>query len=349
MSRNTTFVNGFAYLGRRVSASATALVVLALVVFLLIKAIPGDEAHVAAGASATPAQVAQVRHQLGLDRPLLGQLLSYLGRLLHGNLGTSITTNAPVTSGIRQALPATLELVVVATVLMLIFAVPSAIYAALYRGRGRDVAVRMGVLFGAAIPTYWLALELQQLLTVHLSIFPISGNLSGNYVVPHRTGSVILDALLAGNIGAALDAVRHYLLPAFILMIPFAAALFRALRTEMVTVLEREHIMVARAKGLSTSRLVLRHALPNALGPAITVIGIEFGNMVGASVLVEAVFGLNGMGSFLTTAVDNKDTFAVLGGVVVIGTVVILSSLLVDVVQLIRDPRLRSAQLADVR
>jgi peptide/nickel transport system permease protein len=333
------------FVGRRAVSSALAVVILALVVFLLIKAIPGDEARVAAGAAATPRQVAAVRHSLGLDQPVLGQLLSYVGRLLHGNLGISITTDSPVTSGIETALPVTLELVVTATLLMVCFAVPAAIFSALRRDGTADTALRTTLVGVASIPTFWLAIELQQLLAANLGAFPISGSISSDYAIPDRTGSLMLDSLLAGNPAAWWNSVEHYMLPASILMLPFATTLFRTLRAELITVMSREHIVVARANGLSTRRLVLRHALPNAFGPALTVIGVEFGTMLGGAVLVEGVFGLNGMGNYLTTAVANKDTFAVLGGVLVIGVLVVIANFIVDMLQLIRDPRLRAAQV----
>src|SRR5262249_6031709 len=157
----------------------------------------GDEARVAAGAAATPQQVAAVRHSLGLDHPVLGQLVSYFGRLVHGNLGTSITTDSPVTSGIETALPVTLELVVTATLLMICLAVPAAIFGALRRARPADTALRVSLVGVAAIPTFWLGIELQQLLAANLRVFPISGSISSNYAIPDRTGSLTLDSLLA--------------------------------------------------------------------------------------------------------------------------------------------------------
>lgn len=346
MSRTGSTARALATLvAKRVIAAAVTVFILAIVVFLFLKAIPGDEAHVAAGAAATPAQVAAVRHELGLDRPLPDQLWSYLDRLVHGNLGTSVTTHAPVAAGLAQALPETLELVVLAAILMVVITFPAAMYAVLRPDQRGDTATRLGVLLLAAIPTFWLALELQQLLTVQVRAFPVSGVLSPGFTVPRRTGAAMLDSLLAGNIPAFSNAFQHLLLPAFVLMIPFGAALFRALRAELLAVLQREHIVVAQASGISTVRLMLRHALPNAMGPALTVIGIEVGNMVGASVLVEAVFGINGMGSYLTTAVNNDDVFAVLAGVLVIGVIVVCTSLVVDVLQLVRDPRVRLATI----
>jgi peptide/nickel transport system permease protein len=333
------------FLSRRVIASIITLFVLAVVVFLMIKAIPGDEAHVAAGESATPQQVAYTRHRLGLDKPIYVQLWRFLDRLVHGDLGTSLASGRSVGAGILEALPQTLELVVLATIMMVTIVVPAATVAALHRDRGRDLGVRFSVIALAALPTFWLALELQDLLTSKFQIFPVSGQLSRGYTVPVRTRAVLVDSLLAGNPGAFWDALQHLLLPAFVLMLPFGGQLFRTLRAELIGVLGREHLTVARAKGLTTGRLIRRHALPNAAGPAITVLGVEFGNMVGAAVLVEAVFGLNGLGSYLTTAVAQKDTFAVLGGVLIIGVIVVVTNLLVDLVQLARDPRLRAAQM----
>jgi ABC-type dipeptide/oligopeptide/nickel transport system permease component len=330
---------------RRVIASAITLLVLAITVFLMIKAIPGDEAHVAAGESATPEQVALTRTRLGLDRPLIDQLFRFLGRLLHGDLGNSIATHRSVSDGIVHALPQTLELVVLASILMVALVGPAAVLAAQYQERSMDLGVRFTVITAAALPSFWLALELQNLLAAKLGIFPISGELTRGYTVQRHTGSVLIDSLLGGSLPDFSNALQHLLLPAFVLMLPFAGQLFRATRAELVAVLSRDHITVARAKGMTNARLMRRHALPNALGPAITVIGIEFGNMVGAAVLVETVFGLNGLGSYLTTAVAQKDTFAVLGGVLVVGVVVVLTNLVVDIIQLIRDPRIRSAQI----
>jgi peptide/nickel transport system permease protein len=332
------------FLLRRAGTVLVTLFCLAIIVFLMTKAIPGDEAHVAAGESATPDQIAAVSHRLGLDQPLPVQLGHYLATLLHGDLGTSIATDRPVAADILAVLPQTLELVVLATIIMVSVVVPAAVAAAVHRGRPRDVGTRLGLLAAASLPTFWLALELQYLLGSKLGILPISGRLSRSMVVAPVTGSTILDSLIAGNAAAAWNAVQHLLLPAIALMLPFAGQLFRALRAELVAVLGRDHITVAVATGMPMSLLLRRHALPNAAGPALTVLGIEFGNMVAAAVLVEGVFGLNGLGSYLTTAVAQKDTFAVLSGVLVVGVVVVLTNFAVDLVQLARDPRLRAAQ-----
>ena len=334
------------YLARRLFTSVVTLLVLTLIIFTMVKVIPGDEAHVAAGVSATPQQVQAMRLHLGLNRPWPVQYLEFLGRLFHGDLGTSIVTHNSIAGGIRQVLPQTIQLVLVAMVIMILIAVPMSIVSALRRDRGTDTALRAAVVLSSGLPIFWLALVLQYLLSTRLRWFPISGALGPHVVVRRVTGLTLLDALLRGTPGAFVDGLYHLLLPGFVLALPFTGQLYRTLRTDLIQVLDREYIDAARAKGVPGRTLVVRHLLPNAAGSAITVIGATFGMMMGAAVLVESVFGLNGIGQFLTGAVANSDRFAVVGGVLVIGVVVVASSFVVDVIQLIRDPRLRAGQLA---
>lgn len=337
------------FIARRTAGTGLTLLLLTVAVFVLVKLIPGDEARVAAGADASPAAVALERRRLGLDHSVLYQFFAFLGRLLRGDLGTSSATNTSVASGILKVLPATLELVVVAVALIVVVAVPLALLAALRAGSTADRRVGAAVVFGAGLPTFWVALLAQYWLGARLHLFPISGELGGSVTVPTRTGFVLVDSLVAGDGTAFVDAVRHLILPASILALSFGAQFYRACRTELSQVVARDFVLLGRAKGLSTARLAVRHIVPNAAGPALTVLGVIFGNMVGGAILVESVFGLPGVGAYLTNAVSQKDTFAVLGGVLVIGVVVVLANLAVDVVQLARDPRLRSAELAGLR
>jgi ABC-type dipeptide/oligopeptide/nickel transport system permease component len=333
------------FLIRKVLSSIVTLFVLSAIVFLMVKLIPGDEAHVAAGENATAAQVEAARVRLGLDQSLPVQYVKFLQRLIHGDLGTSITSHQSIRSGIGQVLPQTIELVVLALIMMVTVVLPLAIISSMHRTGRADTATRIGVVIIAALPTFWLALVLQNLLGAQLKLLPISGRLTRGIAVPRRTGSVLLDSILDGNPNALWNALQHLVLPAAVLCLPFAAQLYRTLRTELIRALARDHLTVARAKGVPMRRLVMRHALPNAMGPAITVLGVQFGAMAGAAVLVESVFGLVGIGSYLTNAVAQKDTFAVLGGVLVIGVLVVVTSFVVDVLQLIRDPRIRAGQL----
>ena len=333
------------YLVRRLSAAVVTVAVLTLITFAMFKVIPGDEAHVAAGVAASPEQIAAMRLRLGLDRPWPVQYWDYLTRLMHGDLGTSISTHAAVSTAIAQALPQTIELVVTAMLIMVIIAVPLAVLSALRHSRGIDTALRATVVLSAGLPTFWLALVAQHLLASQRGWFPISGAFAPHTRFPAVTGFPLLDALLDGNPGAFADGFYHLLLPGLVLALPFTGQLYRTLRTDLIGVLEQEFIIVARAKGTPTWPLIRRHLLPNAAGSAITVFGATFAMMTGAALLVESVFGLNGIGAFLTQAVANTDRFAVIGGVLVIGVLVVASSLVVDLVHLVRDPRIRAGEL----
>jgi peptide/nickel transport system permease protein len=332
------------YFLRRLASAAVTLLLLSLVVFAMVKVIPGDEARVAAGVTATPQQVADMRAYLGLDKPWPVQYLTFLWHALHGNLGTSISSHTSIGADIAQVLPETVQLALVGLVIMVVLAVPAAIASALRRRRASDAVVRTGVVVASGLPTFWLALIAQLLLASDLRIFPISGEFSPHVSVPAVTGMSLIDALLAGSPAAFWNGLYHLILPATVLALPFTAQLYRALRTEIIKVLDSEFIDAARAKGLPTTRLILRHALPNAGGPAITILGATVAMMIGSAILVESVFGLNGIGAYLTNAVNNSDRFAIIGGVLVIGAIIVAISFMVDIVQLIRDPRLRSLQ-----
>src|SRR5580692_8288160 len=324
------------YFFRRLASAALTLLLLSLVAFAMVKVIPGDEARVAAGVTATPQQVEAMRVYLGLNKPWPAQYLTFLGHALRGNLGTSISSHTSIASGIAQVLPETIQLVIV-----VVIAVPAAIASALRRRRASDAVVRAGVVVAAGLPTFWLALLAQLLLATDLQVFPISGEFGPHIYVPDRTGMSLVDALLGGSLPIFWNGLYHLILPATVLALPFTAQLYRALRTEIIKVLDSEYVDAARAKGLSASRLMLRHVLPNAGGPAITILGATVAMMIGSAILVESVFGLDGIGAYLTNAVNNSDRFAVIGGVLVIGAIIVAISFLVDIVQLIRDPRLR--------
>lgn len=332
-------------LARRLAGMLVTVLGLAVTVFILVKLIPGDEARVAAGAGATPAQVAAAREQLGLDHSLVVQFATFLEGLLHGDLGSSIITHQPVAGEVMAVLPHTVELVVFALVMMVIAVVPLATISALRREGALDVSVRTSVLFTAGLPTFWLALLTQYLFGSKWAMFPISGVLSRGVSVTPRTGSVLIDALLGRDMAAFFDTLDHLFLPAVVLALPFGAQLYRVLRADLIQVFGREYLSVVRSKGVGEFRLVALHAMPNALGPALTVLGVLFGTMVGGAVLVESVFGLPGIGSYLMNAVAQKDSFAVLGGTLVIGLLVIVTNFVVDMIQLVRDPRLRSVEL----
>ncbi|GAB2856435.1 ABC transporter permease subunit [Actinocorallia aurea] len=327
---------------RRLPQTVLSVWGIATVIFLLMKAIPGDPARIAAGRTATPEQVEAARQRLGLDEPLIEQYLSYLWRLLHGDLGTSVVTFQPVTSDLATVLPPTLELVVITMIINVCVAVPLGVVAAVRHGRAADTAIRITVVLGGGIPVFWLGLMLQYVVGTRLGWLPISGRTSYGMESPAVTGFATLDALLAGNPAGLLDTLLHLILPAIALSAPFLAAVARGVRSSLLGALASDHVVFARAKGGSTSRVVVRHALRSALTPTLTLLGMQFGWILGAALLVETVFGLPGVGTYLANAVGSQDTFAVLGSVLVVGVVFVLMNLLVDLAQVALDPRTRA-------
>lgn len=319
---------------------------LATLVFLMIKLIPGDEAQVAAGPGASQEQVAAVARRLGLDLPMPEQYINFLLRLVRGDLGTSVVSAKPVLTELTAVLPSTFELMIFASLVGTLIAIPLALVAATYRGKALDGVSRILAVAGGAMPAFWLALMLQYLFGNVWRIAPISGQHSFGVSSPNVTGMPTLDALIAGDLPAFGDALAYIALPAFVFAIPFASQVFRLLRATLLGVLASDMMQPVRAKGASTARMVLRHALPNALPPTISLIGVLVGGMVGGAILVETVFARRGVGSFLANSVALKDTYAVLGAVMFVGIAVCLINLVADIVTLMLDPRVRRSQLA---
>lgn len=332
------------YLGRRLLFTALTLAGLLALIFLMIKAIPGDEARVVAGPQASASQIAVVRERLGLDQPLIVQFARFASQVARGNLGTSTSTLQPVLDDMLKVLPSTLELVVLAMSLSVLVAVPAAALAAARHASRTDLGARVVAVTLGGLPTFWLALMLQFLFATRLGWLPISGQQSFQFFTEEVTRMPLVDALLSAEPGAFVDALRHAVLPVVALSALFMAQTFRMLRATLLGLMELDFILAVRAKGASPLRIMLRHALPNALGPVLTLVGMQFGLMVGSAVLVEGVFARPGVGSYLANAVAQKDTYAVMGAVFFIGAMVCLVNLVVDVLHLVIDPRVRSAQ-----
>ena len=332
-------------IGQRLLITLLTLWGLATLVFFMVKLIPGDEAQVAAGPGASQDQVAIVAHRLGLDVPIYEQYLRFIGRLLQGDLGTSILSSQPVLADLAAVLPSTIELMIFAAAIGLLIAVPAALWAAGRRDGPVDGSTRVGAILAGGLPTFWLALMLQYLLGTVWRIAPISGQNSFGMAAPVVTGIPTVDALIAGNLPAFSDALGHLILPAIVFAVPFAAQVFRVLRATLIGVLASDMVPPVRAKGASAWRILLRHALPNSMVPAINLVGTLFGGMMAGAILVETVFARRGVGTYLANAVAQKDTFAVLGTVVFVGASVCIVNLVADLAVLLVDPRLRSTAL----
>lgn len=331
------------YLAQRVTLAVVVLAGLLVMAFVMVQVLPGDPARAAAGRNATAAQVEAARTALGLDEPAPVRFVRYLSSVLQGDLGTSVFTHRPVLEDIALVLPSSLELVVAAMIINVVVAVPLGVFAAYRRGRAADAAARLIALLGAALPVFWLGLLLQLLFSVVLGWLPLYGQIGFGFTVPSVTGATTIDALLAGDPAAFGSALLYLLLPAVTLSASFIAVIARTVRSSMITSLDADYVALARATGAGEFRVVVRHGLRNALIPMSTILGMQLGWMLGATVLVESTFNRTGIGAYMVTAVLQTDLYPVIGSIIVIGVVFIVTNFAVDLVQLWINPRLRDA------
>jgi peptide/nickel transport system permease protein len=313
-----------------------------LVTFFLSRVVPGDPARLLAGPKASPVEIAHIREIYGLDRPLLVQYGTYVVDLLHGNLGRSFVTRRAVTTDIATFLPATLELSGWALVLGFGLGLVFGGFAAYGRGTVVDGGSRLFAIAGLSVPAFWLALLLQLLFHTRLGWFPLGGRLSASVgPPPHLTGMITLDALLTLHVRAFLDALWHLALPVVALAAGVFGLMTRIVRTAVLDVLGEDFVRSAEAKGLRRWRIVRRHVMRNAMLPAVTVLGLEFGLLASGVFVVEAVFQWPGIGSYAFQAIQASDYAATLGATLVIALMYVLTNLVVDLAYLYLDPRIR--------
>ena len=334
------------FLVRRVVRLACVLVAITLASFAFMQAIPGDPITLRLGDHATPDEVRSLRAALGLDRPWYIQLAFYFGALLHGDLGRSLIDAQPVATKLAQYFPATVELTAGALLVAVAIGVPAGIFAALRRSSALDILTMSAVLVGVSIPVFWLGFMLVYLFAVvptyfGLDLFPISGRISLAYVIPARTHLVVIDALLAGNGRAALDALWHLVLPAITLGTIPLAIVAKITRSGMLDVLQSDYIRTARAKGLAPQSVVVNHALRNALVPILTVIGLQTGLLLGGAVLTEHIFAWPGVGRLAFDAISNRDMPLVNGCILLFATVFVVVNAIVDLLYAAANPRIR--------
>jgi peptide/nickel transport system permease protein len=330
------------FLVRRSGLALFVLFGVTLITFLLSHVVPADPVVAYLGDHAPPAMVEQVRHQLGLDRPLPVQFAIYLRGLLQGNLGVSIMSSRPVSRDLAQYLPATVELSSAAMLVAILIGIPTGIISALRKDGWPDQVARVFALGGASLPVFYVALLLLGLLYSRLGILPGPGQLS-LYTSPPPviTGMVAVDALLSGDWSALGDALQHLVLPAFVLGYASTGIITRMTRSSLLEVMRQDYVRTARAKGVLERRVVLRHALRNALLPTVTVIGLTYGGLLSGAVLTETIFAWPGIGRYATNSVTNIDIPAVLGVTLVIAVIYSIANLVVDVLYAYLDPQIR--------
>jgi dipeptide transport system permease protein len=313
-----------------------------LLVFFLIRLVPGDPVETLAGERGIdPTRHAALLKEYGLDRPILVQYGIYIGRVLHGDLGRSIITHAPVLDEFKALFPATVELGVCAILFALVIGIPAGILAAVKRNSVFDHGV-MGVsLTGYSMPIFWWGLLLILLFSVQLDLTPVSGRIDVRYFIEPVTGFLLIDSWLAGDKGAFWSAVSHLILPMVVLGTQPLAVIARMTRSSMLEVLGEDYVRTARAKGLSNLRVVALHALRNALIPVVTVIGLQIGVLFTGALLTETIFSWPGVGKWLIEAISRRDYPVLQGGVLLVGAMVMVISLLVDITYGIINPRIR--------
>ena len=310
--------------------------------FALIHLIPGDPIEVMMGERGVDPQMhAEAMHRLGLDLPLPVQYLRYVGHALKGDLGMSLITNTSVMSEFLARFPATVELSICAMIFALAIGLPVGVAAALRRGSWLDHTVMGSALTGYSMPIFWWGLLLIMFFSVKLGWTPVSGRIAVEYDIPHTTGFMLIDSLLSTDEGAFTSAVSHLILPAIVLGTIPLAVIARMTRSSMLEVLREDYIRTARAKGLSPVRVVVVHALRNALIPVVTVIGLQVGTLLAGAVLTETLFSWPGIGKWLIDAISRRDYPVVQGGILMIATLVIVVNLLVDLLYGVLNPRIR--------
>jgi peptide/nickel transport system permease protein len=312
-----------------------------IVVFVMVRAIPGDPAQILLGQAATPDQVADVRQRLGLDEPLPVQYLVFIKGALTGDLGDSLVVGQPVTTVLLERFPATLELTLAALFLAIAIGVPVGVIAAVRQYSLLDKITSVVALTGVSMPVFWLALVLVVGFTVQIDLLPFPGRVGGDVSFTSYTGLYLLDTLITFNFPAFWDVLRHLILPAIALGTIPMAVITRMTRSSMLEVMNEDYVRTARAKGVVPWRVVFRHALRNAMLPTITVIGLQFGLLMGGAILTETIFGWPGVGQIAIESVNRRD-YAMIQGVVLYGaTFFVLVNLLVDVLYAVLDPRVR--------
>ncbi|MFN8488002.1 MAG: ABC transporter permease [Caldilineaceae bacterium] len=329
------------FIARRLIALIPVLLGVSIVVFSLIRLIPGDPVTVMLGEKARAEDIARVRAEMGFNRPIYIQYFEWMGHVLRGDLGKSIINHTSVMGELRERLSATIEMVIVGLIIGVFVGISIGILSAIKRNSWLDVIATLGALVGVSMPIYWLALILVYALAVNRQIFPPSARLDVDLTVTRHTGFMLIDTLMMGDIRLFLNAVWHLILPSCVLSTVVMPILARLTRASMLEVLRQDYVRTAEAKGLRYNVVIIRHALKNALLPIVTVIGLQLGGLLGGALLTETIFSWPGMGLWTYRAILGRDYPIVQGAVLVSATIYVCVNLLVDISYAYLDPRIR--------
>ena len=329
------------FISRRLFHLIFILIGVSVLVFLMLRLIPGDPARLLVGEFASPQEIDRIREKLGLDASYPYQYCLYIKNLLQGDMGVSIRTNAPVSQEIVVRFLATVELSIAAMVISSLLGILAGVISSVKRYSLFDTVSMVMALGGISMPIFWLGLMLMYLFSVKLRVLPIMGRFTMGMDYSSLTGLVILDSLLGGNFQLLINSVWHLILPAFTLATIPMAIIARMTRSSMLEVLSKDYIRTARAKGLSHRAVVLKHALKNAFLPIVTVIGLNFGLLLGGAVLTETIFSWPGLGRYVVDSLQARDYPSVQGCILLFAVIMVLVNLTVDILYFYLDPRMR--------
>lgn len=335
----------FRYLFRKLWLIIPTFLGITLLTFIFIHLIPGDPILILAGERGiTPERYEMLRIEYGYDQPMIVQYWQYLKSVLQGDLGTSLNTHRPVWEEFLPRFKATLELGICAMLFATLVGIPTGILAAIKRGSVFDHVSVGAALTGYSMPIFWWGMMLIMFVSVQLDLTPVSGRISDMVFLDDSqplTGFMLIDTLFFGEAGDFKDAVHHMILPAIVLGTIPLAVIVRMTRSSLLEVLSEPYILTARAKGLSRARVILIHALRNALVPVVTVIGLQIGTLLAGAILTETIFSWPGVGRWIIEALQRRDYPVVQSGVLLIASLIILVNLLVDLLYGLINPRIR--------
>jgi peptide/nickel transport system permease protein len=329
------------YIAKRLFHLSLIMFGVSVLVFLMLRMIPGDPVRLLLGEFASPEELVRLRSQMGLDQPYLVQYGIYLKNILQGDLGNSLRNGAPVASEIGVRLPATLELAVAAMLIASVLGIAAGVVSAARQYSVFDYGSMFMALVGVSMPIFWLGLMLIYLLSVMFPIMPMMGRIGMGNEPEVVTGLMLVDTLLCGELGDFLDALHHLVLPSFTLATIPMAIIARITRSAMLEVLNKDYVRTARAKGMSEAVVILRHALRNAFLPIVTVLGLNLGLLLGGAVLTETIFSWPGLGRYVVDSLMARDYAAVQGCILIFAALMAGINLIVDLVYALLDPRIR--------
>lgn len=326
----------------RLITAVPLMIGVAIVVFLFMRLSPGDPVDImmGQGGAVSQGEIEQLRSEFNLDKPLIQQLGLFLGDLAHGDLGNSFTKKQPVAQLIADRLPATIELALGSLFFALLIAFPIGIISAVRQNSAIDRVSMGGAFLGISMPAFWLGIVLIMLFSVKLRWLPVQGRIDYDAGLQEVTGFYVLDSILTGNGTALVSSVKHLILPSIALGAAVAAIIARVLRSSLLESLRSDYVRLARAKGASENRVVMKHALRNALIPTLTVVGLQIGVLLGGNMIIETVFGWPGLGRLVVDAIFNRDFPLVQGAVIVYAFIFIIASLFVDVMYTYLNPKM---------